>query len=45
MKKLSHQNIVKYLGTDILLVNNRPQMYILMEYVGSLQNMYREWGP
>ena len=47
MKKLSHKNIVQYLGTDFRYINHKVQMYILLEYVsgGSLRDMYCEWGP
>ena len=51
MRKLAHENIVRYLGCDLREVveeesGPRLQMYILLEYVpgGSLQKMYQEWG-
>ena len=48
MKKLAHENIVRYLGTDLREEENgRLQMYILMEYVsgGSLRQIYQNSGP
>lgn len=43
MKKLEHDNIVKYIGAEI--VENRFCIYL--EYVpgGSLCNIYQKFGP